>query len=290
MYTDSAYLHNSLVDFMDKTRPLVVGSCGTYHLITQPKLPTHRPRGRLDYQILYIASGKAHFFFNGVETIVSAGHMVIYRPREEQKYYYYGVDQTEVYWVHFTGRDAKKFLHRYGIEDHVHVIHTGTALEYKYLFLQMIQELKLCKADYEDLLVNHLHHLLIRIHRTLLTEPCSKSRTHAKDFDEAVQFFHKNYHTEININEYAAAHHMSVSWFIRGFKEYTDSTPTQYILSLRISNAQILLETTDYNITEIAEIVGYENPLYFSRLFKKQVGVSPSDFRKQLRDQSEKTR
>lgn len=289
MYTDSAYLHNSLVDFMDKTKPLVVGSCGTYHLSTLPKLPTHRPRGRLDFQILYIASGKAHFFFNGVETIVSAGHMVIYRPKEEQKYYYYGVDQTEVYWVHFTGRDVKKLLHRYGIEDHVHVIHTGTALEYKYLFLQMIQELKLCKADYEDLLVNHLHHLLIRIHRTLLTEPYSKSRTHAKDFDEAVQYFHKNYHTEININEYAAAHHMSVSWFIRGFKEYTDSTPTQYILSLRISNAQILLETTDYNITEIAEIVGYENPLYFSRLFKKQVGVSPSDFRKQLRDRSEKT-
>lgn len=289
MYTDSAYLHNSLIDFMDKTKPLVVGSCGTYHLSTLPKLPTHRPRGRLDFQILYIASGKAHFFFDGVETIVSAGHMVIYRPKEEQKYYYYGVDQTEVYWVHFTGRDVKKLLHRYGIEDHVHVIHTGTALEYKYLFLQMIQELKLCKADYEDLLVNHLHHLLIRIHRTLLTEPYSKSRTHAKDFDEAVQYFHKNYHTEININEYAAAHHMSVSWFIRGFKEYTDSTPTQYILSLRISNAQILLETTDYNITEIAEIVGYENPLYFSRLFKKQVGVSPSDFRKQLRDQSEKT-
>lgn len=289
MYTDSAYLHNSLVDFMDKTKPLVVGSCGTYHLSTLPKLPTHRPRGRLDFQILYIASGKAHFFFDGVETIVSAGHMVIYRPKEEQKYYYYGVDQTEVYWVHFTGRDVKKLLHRYGIEDHVHVIHTGTALEYKYLFLQMIQELKFCKTDYEDLLVNHLHHLLIRIHRTLLTEPYSKSRTHAKDFDEAVQYFHKNYHTEININEYAAAHHMSVSWFIRGFKEYTDSTPTQYILSLRISNAQILLETTDYNITEIAEIVGYENPLYFSRLFKKQVGVSPSDFRKQLRDQSEKT-
>lgn len=289
MYTDSAYLHNSLVDFMDKTKPLVVGSCGTYHLSTLPKLPTHRPRGRLDFQILYIASGKAHFFFDGVETIVSAGHMVIYRPKEEQKYYYYGVDQTEVYWVHFTGRDVKKLLHKYGIEDHVHVIHTGTSLEYKYLFLQMIQELKLCKADYEDLLVNHLHHLLIRIHRTLLTEPYSKSRTHAKDFDEAVQYFHKNYHTEININEYAATHHMSVSWFIRGFKEYTDSTPTQYILSLRISNAQILLETTDYNITEIAEIVGYENPLYFSRLFKKQVGVSPSDFRKQLRDQSEKT-
>ena len=53
MYTDSAYWHNSLRDFKDKKNPLFVGSCGTYHLFTRPKLPTHRPRGRLDYQLLY---------------------------------------------------------------------------------------------------------------------------------------------------------------------------------------------------------------------------------------------
>jgi AraC-like DNA-binding protein len=76
---------------------------------------------------------------------------------------------------------------------------------------------------------------------------------------------------------------MSVSWFIRSFKEYTGSTPTQYILSLRISNAQTLLGSTNYNITEIAEIVGYDNPLYFSRLFRKQSGMSPSEFRNRLR-------
>lgn len=55
MYMNSAYLHNSLVDFKDKSSPLVVGSCGTYRLHTRPKLPTYRPRGRLDYQLLYIA-------------------------------------------------------------------------------------------------------------------------------------------------------------------------------------------------------------------------------------------
>ena len=81
MYMDSAYWHNKVLDFKDKSRPLFVCSCGTYHLFTKPKLPTHRPRGRLDYQILYIASGKAHFFFDGVEKIVNAGNMVIYRPK-----------------------------------------------------------------------------------------------------------------------------------------------------------------------------------------------------------------
>jgi len=73
---------------------------------------------------------------------------------------------------------------------------------------------------------------------------------------------------------------MSVSWFIRNFKLYTNTTPMQYIVSLRIANAQMLLETTNYNVTEIGNIVGYDNPLYFSRIFRKQKGISPSEYRK----------
>ena len=103
------------------------------------------------------------------------------------------------------------------------------------------------------------------------------------EIDSAVRYFHENYNKPISIEEYATEHHMSISWFIRNFKEYTNSTPAHYILSLRISNAQSLLETTNYNVTEIFEIVGYDNALYFSRIFKKQSGFSPSEFRKQLR-------
>ncbi len=53
----------------------------------------------------------------------------------------------------------------------------------------------------------------------------------------------------------------------------------QYILSKRMYNAEILLHDTQYNITEIAAIVGYDNPLYFSRIFKKTKGLSPSEYR-----------
>ena len=76
MYTNSAYWHQTRLDFKDKKHPIFIGSCGTYRLYTIKKLPTHRPRGRLDYQLLYVASGKAHFYFDGKEEIVSAGNMV----------------------------------------------------------------------------------------------------------------------------------------------------------------------------------------------------------------------
>ena len=283
MYINSAYLNNSLVDFMDKSKPLIVGSCGTYHLYTNPRLPTYRPKGRLDFQILYVASGKAHFYFNddGTDTVVHAGNMVVYRPKEPQKYEYFGIDQTEVYWVHFTGSDIKNMLRGYGITDEMHVINTGTSLEYTRIFKQMILELQRHQSNYPEMLALLLRQLLILIHRQLTTKNKIKNVYLDSEMEKAIQYFNDNYNTEINIEEYAASRGMSVSWFIRNFKQYTNTTPMQYIVSIRVSNAQILLETSNYNITEIGNIVGYDNPLYFSRIFKKQKGTSPSEYRKQ---------
>lgn len=101
------------------------------------------------------------------------------------------------------------------------------------------------------------------------------------EMEDATRYFNEHYNTDISIDSYASSKHMSTCWFIRSFRQYNGITPMQYILGIRIANAQHLLETTNYNITEIAAIVGYDNPLYFSRLFKKQTGLSPSEYRKQ---------
>lgn len=282
MYINSAYLNRSLVDFKDKSRPLIVGSCGTYHLYTRPRLPTHRPKGRLDFQLLYVASGKAHFYFDKSEedTVVTAGHMVLYRPKEPQRYIYYGEEQTEVYWVHFTGNNVTNILRHYGIGSGMRVIETGTSLEYPRIFKQMIQELQRCQAHYPDLLTLLLLELLIRIERQIGREHRPKDAYLNAEMELAIQHFSDHYSDEINIEEYALSRGMSVSWFIRSFKQYAGTTPMQYLVERRMANAQVLLETTSYNISEIAALVGYDNPLYFSRIFRKQKGMSPSEYRK----------
>lgn len=284
MYTNSGYLNNSLVDFKDKSRPLIVGSCGTCRLYTHPKLPTFRPRGRLDFQLLYVASGKTHFYFEeGKDTVVSAGNMVLYRPKEPQKYVYYGSEQAEVYWVHFTGSNVRNILKSYGITNDMRVIPAGTLLEYSRIFKQMIQELQQCRAGYEELLAMLLRQIFIIINRQLTKESTLKSDYLDSEMELALEYFNTNYNKDLNIEDYAASRGMSVSWFIRTFKQYAGTTPMQYIVALRITNAQMLLETTNYNVTEIGNFVGYDNPLYFSRIFKKQKGFSPSEYRKQLK-------
>lgn len=282
MYINSGYKNHSLLDFKDKSKPLVVGSCGTYRLYAHPKLPTYRPRGRLDFQIIYIASGKAHFHFGNPEneTIVPAGNIVLFRPKEFQKYEYYGIDKTEVYWIHFTGNDVKNILRKYGFPDEKRIFPVGTSLEYERVFKRIIMELQRCQDDYEEMLDLLLRHLLIIFHRELTREHVLKNEYLDSEMDITASYFNENYNRDINIEEYAVSRGMSVSWFIRNFKKYTGTTPMQFITSIRITNAQMLLETTNYAINEIARIVGYDNPLYFSRLFRKQKGCPPSHYRK----------
>ncbi len=270
------------MDIKDKSKPLIVTSCGTYHLYTRPKLPTWRPRGRRDFQLLYIASGKAHFHFDGKEQIVTAGHMVLYRPKEPQKYEYYGEDQTEVYWVHFTGGNVTNILRSYGITDDKKVFYCGSGLDYKNLFRSMINELQMCKENYAEMLEMYLRQVFIMLKR-YFTDSLKTDNAHViEEIDKATLYFNEHYSEEISIEEYAQNNHFSVSWFIRNFKHCTGSTPMQYILSKRIYNAEILLHDSTYNVTEIAEIVGYDNPLYFSRIFKKVKGLSPSEYRKNI--------
>ena len=132
----------------------------------------------------------------------------------------------------------------------------------------------------EEMLVLLLRHLLISFHRELTREHILKNEYLDHEMDNAVTFFSENYNQNINIDDYAASRGMSVSWFIRNFKKYTGSTPMQFIVGIRINNAQMLLETTTYSINEISKIVGYDNQLYFSRLFHKLKGYSPREYRK----------
>ena len=281
MYTNSGYL-NPRDEFQDDSKPLIVGGCGTYHLFTRPEFHTWRPTGRVDYQLLYVAAGKAHFFFDQKETLVPAGHMVLYRPSEEQNYAYYSTDKTEVYWIHFTGNDVENILAHYEIPTTEHVFFSGTTFVYSQLFQQIIRELQLKEFGFEELLTMHLRQILLLVQRQLKADHSTSSYL-LEEINLARDYFLKHYHEPISIDDYATSRHMSTCWFIRNFRRITGATPLQYILSVRIANAQSLLENTDYNIAEIASIVGYENPLYFSRIFKKQNGVSPLEYRKMFK-------
>lgn len=157
----------------------------------------------------------------------------------------------------------------------------GISLEYEHIFKRIILELQRCQDDYEEMMTLLLRHLLIIFHRELSKEHKLKNEYLDREMEMAEAYFNENYNRAVNIEEYAASRGMSVSWFIRNFKKHAGTTPMQFVTSIRITNAQMLLETTNYAVNEISRIVGYDNPLYFSRLFHKLKGCTPSQCRKE---------
>lgn len=130
----------------------------------------------------------------------------------------------------------------------------------------------------------YLRQIFLQIQRTRQEQKPTVNTFVQEEMEHAMRYFQAHYNEAIVIEDYAQSRGMSVSWFLRNFKQTTNTSPMQYILNLRINNAVSLLESTDYNVTEIGTIVGYDNPLYFSRIFKKQKGVSPTDYRKLLHE------
>ena len=82
------------------------------------------------------------------------------------------------------------------------------------------------------------------------------------------------------MEKYAALCGVSETYFYRCFREWAGKSPVEYRNALRLSNAASMLRHTDMTVSEIANVVGFEDPFYFSRIFSKQFGCSPKLYRK----------
>ncbi|WP_216639002.1 AraC family transcriptional regulator [Flammeovirga sp. SJP92] len=85
--------------------------------------------------------------------------------------------------------------------------------------------------------------------------------------------------SNLSLEELAKLCHLSLSSFKREFQKVYEETPSKYLSSQRIKKAKELLQSTSLPINEIAYDLGYNDPLYFTRIFKKKEGISPSQFR-----------
>ena len=77
LYVNSGYLFNTRVPFKEKKMPLRILSAGTYQLFTWPKLPTWRPKGRVDWQIIYIAAGEGRAGWTGRSSTLRPGRGIL---------------------------------------------------------------------------------------------------------------------------------------------------------------------------------------------------------------------
>lgn len=249
---------------------ICINSCGYYH-ITDRDVETSRPAGRSDYQILYLAEGKGLFKINGEFREVTSGELVLYRPFEPQFYRYNKENRAKIYWVHFTGKGIPELLTRCNLQNSS-VFQIGNCVKISDLIFDMIHQLQLKQPQYELYAASCLMQLFISAARRLQME----GSLYHKQLLHIIEEMHEHYAADTSVEMYAEMCNLSKYHFIRLFRRYTGASPLAFKRNIRMEKAKHLLSDTTLTIAEISKIVGYSDPLYFSRAFKKHTGYPPS--------------
>ncbi|GGA13641.1 DNA-binding response regulator [Paenibacillus marchantiophytorum] len=119
-----------------------------------------------------------------------------------------------------------------------------------------------------------------KIHIIATSRHWHENSKHKEIVDFMTQYAHTHYAEEINLEDMSKQLYLSRNYLNQIFKKATGETFTNYVIQVRMKKAQALLAEGKYLIYEISEKVGYKNVPYFSSIFKKYAGVSPSEIAK----------
>ena len=123
------------------------------------------------------------------------------------------------------------------------------------------------------------------LERELQAEP-QKKETESL-YEKMLSYIEENYSGKITLNDIAEALHANSSYLSRLFKQKSGNNLFDAVLEKRIEKAKDYLTDTDWKIYKISQAVGFEDTGYFSRVFKKYTGISPTEYKNGRRNENE---
>ena len=269
--------------FCDLSVPVRVTEAGYYYENKYKEIfpkEWDRGKGRQDNHFCYVKTGKIELSIDGMTEIISKGGFIIphgipyyYKVLEDEKGY-------EVYWVHFTGAEAEKLLQKLGLYPWL-IFHVEGMGEIVRLIESIVREMTFKMEYYEETTMSLFCYMLALFSRTLRNAGKNSTHVHGRDvrMQRALEHIYLFYRGNITIQELAEMCQLSTSRFSALFKKTFGMFPHQYIIQYRLEKASELLLNTSDSVSEIADACGFGDPLYFSRIFKKRFGISPTGYR-----------
>ncbi len=254
--------------------PLMVNCTG--NVVTPFPFTTENPTGREDFYLIYMVKGSMNVAMPEEILRAEAGNIMLFPPRYPYRYSYRGGEELNYLWVHFTGSYAQKLLEECGLAPLPALktisCHNSIIAEFNRMFEIFERKSSLQQQE----LACTLEQLLVNIALSVSKE----SQNHS--LDRSIRHIHSFYNTPLRIPELAKMENLSHSRYVDVFRAKMGIPPTAYIVKLRINAACDLLQNTDMSIKQIALLVGYDDPHFFSKLFKKYIGTAPQSYRKQI--------
>lgn len=252
---------------------LQLNSCGA-QICDGTDYVVSRPSGRHDYLLLYIRSGKCTVMYDNQTYTLRPGNFVHYPPDTKHLYAFRKEEPCSSLWVHYTGQNLAEILDDLNLKGGV--FRCAPSSKVISIFDELILEYQLKRPMHETAENALLMQLLTNIAR----HSSNNQVDHTSPIEKTIVAMNERISEPYDADVYAKICALSRSRFAHKFKEETGLPPLQYFVNLKFEKAKELIVFSDLNISEIALQLGYDNPLYFSRHFKKYTGMSPSEYRK----------
>lgn len=275
-----------MLDVYKELTPVVYGEHAVKHLYTE------REAGRMCFQmhwhdrieLLYVTSGKLKVHLDDREVEVCTGQMAFISPRM----LHCGFSGKTGVKFHTIMFDTEMFYNKTEASEKylTGIIRNEacfqTVTEQERIIKQMKQLIELLEAEAEEnplVAVGCIYGIIGNMYRfcSEVRKPVQKMN---ENFREVLEYINSHYVEDISTQSLSVQYGYNETYFCRKFKAVTGINLMKYIQILRIELAQKLLKNTEKSIAEIALECGFTDISYFSHCFKRQVKVTPKEYRR----------
>lgn len=247
--------------------------CAKFHYI-------ERQTGISEYILIFCIKGEGTVKFNEKIFTIKEGSIIIIPPNTPHIYYSNDSNPWDIFWVHFDGNYGNYFFKNYKFENIIQC-NLDSFRNITLLFSNTISVLE--KGLTENNLVFASQSLCHLISVILLNNNSFAKHINnkLKYIDDTVIYMNHNLDKILTLDDIAKSIGLSRSHISLIFKEETGHSPIDFFTHLKIQNSCSFLKYSDTPIKEISSYFGYEDQYYFSRVFKKIMGISPLQYRQE---------
>lgn len=256
-----------------------MSSLSVYNVGFEVCKPCHQwgPGIRNHYLLHYIVSGHGTYYFSDTSASLCAGDAFLVYPDSAITYCADENEPWEYYWVGFQGAEAPSLIQNTAFTREQPFIHAKDFGERLQTSLYAIYQSRGKSFSNAARMTGELYLTLSILfeHAESFRKKRSSDTVYLK---AALEYIASNYSYQISIDDVADYVGISRSHLFRQFQAHCHMSPKEYLTEYRINQACNLLKQHELTITAIANSVGYDNSLYFSKAFHKAKGVSPSEY------------
>ena len=233
-------------------------------------------RGRVlnEFQFVYITEGSGRFRSYHGEFSLLPGSLILLIPG---KRHFYSPDSdtgwTE-YWFGFNGEGPQNWLNRNYIERNKPIYHPGVNSTMKSLFEKAIGYAREEPPCMQQLISSLIPQIFAQLQISRKNFTLKNERTSLLELTR--ELMEENLYVKFDVEAITSSLRVNYHTLREYFNEHTGLSPYQYFLHMKINKAKELLISGEQSVKEISFKLAFDNPYYFSRLFKKKTGVSPS--------------